>query len=110
MIDGDEAMRGLHLAEHRRKVRHRFRTEAKVDELRWTKDVGVPAIGGDLAPRDQQQLVEVGLQLALAVELRNRVVVTDGDEIETARRCGFERLEQRAGDSLAALAVATAVA
>jgi len=39
----------------------------------------------DLAARDQQQVVEIGRELAQGLVLRGGVVVGDGDEIEAPR-------------------------
>ena len=61
-----------------------FGTE--VDEAGRAEDVRMPGVRRDLPAWDQQYLIEVRLQLAFGVVVRDGVVVSDGDEVQLLLR------------------------
>jgi hypothetical protein len=69
----------------------------------------MPIEGRDLTAGHQQQMIEVGLQLAHVVILRDGVVIADRNEVEAARRGCFYRFVQRARSLLSRLAETRAV-
>ena len=82
MIDGDYRAGGLRGAEDGIDGGSAFGFGAKVDEIGGSEDVRVSGIGCDLAAGDQQDLIEIRLQFALGVVVRDGVVVGDGDEVQ----------------------------
>ena len=110
MIDRGDGADARCAAEQRVHVGNGFAVEAEVDEIGAAEKIDVALKGGDFAAGNQQQLVEVRLQLAHGVVLRGGVVIGDGDEVEAAARGGVDGEEDRAGNHLAGLAGALAVA
>ena len=101
MVDRENTVQVLNLLKEMIDVGNVGACKAKVDELRCAKDIGVALKGRDLASWKEQQIVEVGLQLADGIELRDRIVIADGDEIETSSRGGLHGFVQRARDFFA---------
>src|SRR5262245_43090792 len=89
MIDGNQKSQSLGLLQQCTHLGYGLAADAKVEKVGDAEDVRVALEGGDLASRDQQQTVEVGLHLAHRVEVRGRVVIGDGDKIQTASRRGL---------------------
>ena len=87
MVHRGDAALGACIAQHRVQIETAV-AYAPVHKLRHPKYIEVTMKGSHLAARNQQQMIEEGLQLAQLFILRVRVVVGDGDEIQTARcRC-----------------------
>ncbi len=103
VVDRDQAAGLLDLRLDRRQRRGAGRPQLEVHRAHGAPDVGVALEGGGLTAGDQQQVVEIGCELAQGVVLGGGVVVGDGDEVEAARPGRLQRLEHRAGHAGAAV-------
>src|SRR5579862_5363901 len=78
--------------------------QPELDEADGAQDARMTAEGGDLDAWDEQQAVEVRLQFAQRMVVRDGVVVGDGDEVDAVGRGGLDGLVDgpwRAGARLA---------
>ena len=100
MIDGDDRSHIARVAEHRIHVRDVRSSDAIIDEAGGAEGVRMPVKGRQFPARNEQQLIEVRLKLALVIVLRGGVVITDGDKVQdTAASSGiFSGDEKRAWD------------
>ena len=64
--------------------------ELEIEEARISNDVGVAEEAGDLGAGDQQGVGEVALLRGDVGQLRDGVVVGDGDDVEAGVAGGFE--------------------
>ena len=97
------AQQGIH-------VGNGFAVEAEIDEIGAAEKVDMALEGCNFAAGNEQQLVEVWLQLAQVVVLGAGIVVGNGDEVESAARGGIDGEINGAGNHLACLAGALAIA
>src|SRR5450631_2332061 len=84
--------------------------ESEIEKISRAKEVDMPLKRRNLAPRNQQYLVEVWFQLAHGIVLRGRIVVGDCDEVEPATGRSINRKENRTRNHLSRLAWALSVA
>ncbi len=97
MIDRDHPTEAGDIRQQRVPIRHSGAAHAKVGRGDGAKEIRMSFKGRDLAPRNQQQVVVVGLQLANRIRVRDGVVIGDRDEIEPALACCPSREKQGAG-------------
>jgi hypothetical protein len=97
VIDRKQSMLLLDLSQHLVDGGHMRAADPKVDQGRGVVHAGMPTEGRDLTTRHQQQVIEVGLQLAHVVILRDGVVIADRNEVQAACDCGFSRLYRGQG-------------
>src|SRR4029077_5447053 len=72
-------------------IGNRAGPNTKIHKLSLPVEVGVSFKGGNLAPGNQQQAIEVRLQLAECVEVRDRVVIRNRHEVQPASACSLKR-------------------
>ena len=110
MIDRNQSASGMDFLQQRVPRRNLGAADAKIEEVGRAKDIRVPLKGGQFAPRNQQDIIEIGLQFPHCIVLRHGVVICDGNEIEPSLRGRLDGEEHRAGYGLAVLTFAAAVA
>src|ERR1700733_13747102 len=106
MIDGEDAGQAFYWFQERVDVRNIWTGQPEIDELGCAIDIRVALEGCDLASRQEQQLIEEGLQLAHRVEMRDGIMVADRNKVEASSGCGRHRFVEGTRNFLARLAQA----
>src|SRR5580698_7447786 len=101
MVDGSERAQPSCIAQQRIYIGNVATSQPEVEKIRCPEKVDVALKGGDFAAGNQQQLVEVGLQLAHRIVVRRGVVIRDSDEVQAAPRRRIRSEKDRAGNHLA---------
>src|ERR1700733_2199304 len=110
MIDGEDAVQVLYPFQELVDVRNIWTGQPEIDELGCAINIRVALEGCNLASRQEQQLIEEGLQLAHRVEMRDSIVVADRNKVEASLGCGLHRFVEGTRNFLAQLTQARAVA